>query len=165
LTGINLGFKANQGGLAIEARVKIDDIVEAYLFVGFTDVISSTVESPITFTDGTDTLVAEAANACGIVFTGDSTTQEFAHGGVKATTATAAAFSGSAPVNDTYVTLRVEVSAAGAVQGFVNGTAIGEAIANAVTITTALTPAVVVGSTAAAQTIATIDYVRIEQNR
>lgn len=164
-TSIGLAYKANQGGLAIETRVKIDDIVEAYLFVGFTDVISTTVESPITFTDGTDTLIADANDACGIVFTGDSTTQEFAHGGVKATTPTAGAFSGSAPVNDTYVILRVEVSATGGVRGFVNGTAIGAEIANAVTATTALTPAIIVGNTAAAQTIATVDYVKVEQNR
>ena len=165
LTGINLGWKANQGGLAIETRLKIDDITEAYVFVGFTDVISTTVESPITFTDGTDTLIADANDACGIVFTGDSTTQEFAHGGVKATTPTAGAFAGVAPVNGTYVVLRVEVSATGGVRGFVNGTAIGVEIANAVTATTALTPAVIVGNTAAAQTIMTVDYVKTEQNR
>lgn len=165
LTGINLGYKANQGGLAIEVQLKIDDITEAYIFVGFTDVISTTVESPISFTDGTDTLIADADNACGIVFTGDSTTQEFAHGGVKATTPTAGAFGGVAPVNDTYITLRVEVSSAGAVRGFVNGAPIGAAVANAITASTAVTPAVIVGNTAAAQTIMTIDYVKVEQNR
>jgi hypothetical protein len=165
ITGVNLAYKANQGGLAVEARLKIDDITEAYIFVGFTDVLGTTVEHPIDFTDGSDTLISDASNACGIVFSGDATTQEWCHGGVKANSDTTAAFSGSAPVNGTYVILRVEVSAAGAVRGFVNGTAIGAAVADAVTITTALTPAVVVSNTAAAQTIMTLDYIRVEQNR
>ena len=165
LTGINLGWKADQGGLAIEARLKIDDIVEAYVFVGFTDVISTTVESPVTFTDGTDDAIADAGDACGIVFTGDSTTQEFAQLGVKATALTAETFSGSAPVNDTYVVLRVEVSATGGVRGYINGVAIGAETANAITATTAVTPVIVVGNTAAAATIMTIDYVQVEQNR
>lgn len=165
ITGAGLGYKANQGGLAIEARLKIDDIVQAYIFVGFTDVLGSTVEHPIDFTDGTDTLISDADNACGIVFSGDATTQEWCHGGVKATDDTTAAFSGSAPVNGTYVVLRVEVSAAGAVQGFVNGVAIGAAVAAAVTITTALTPAVIVSNTAASATIMTLDYIWTQQNR
>ncbi|GAG10525.1 unnamed protein product, partial [marine sediment metagenome] len=79
ITGINLGYKANQGGLAMEARLKIDDIVQAYIFVGFTDVIGTTVEHPIDFTDGSDTLISDADNACGIVFSGDATTQEWCH--------------------------------------------------------------------------------------
>ena len=165
ITGSNLGYKANKGGLAMEARLKIDDIVEAYVFVGFTDVLGSTVEHPIDFTDASNTLISDATNACGIVFSGDATTQQWCHGGVKAGTDTTAAFSGSAPVNDTYVVLRVEVSAAGAVQGFINGTAIGAAVANAVTATTALTPAVVVSSTAAAATVMTLDYIWVQQNR
>src|SRR3990167_5241239 len=164
-TPLCLAYQADQGGLANEVRVKIDDITEAYLFVGFTDVISTTVESPITFTDGTDTLIADAGDACGIVFTGDSTTQEWAQGGVKATAVTAGSFSGTAPVNDTYVVLRVEVSATGGCRGFVNGTAIAAETADAITATTAVTPSIVVGNTAAAQTIATIDYIKVEQNR
>jgi len=165
ITGINLGYKANQGGLAVEARLKIDDIVEAYVFVGFTDTIGTTVEHPIDFTDASNTLISDAANACGIVFSGDATTQQWCHGGVKAGTDTTAAFSGTAPVNATYVTLRVEVSAAGAVQGFVDGVAIGAAVPAAVTITTALTPAVVVSSTAAAATVMTLDYIWVKQDR
>jgi hypothetical protein len=70
-----------------------------------------------------------------------------------------------APVADTYVIVRVEVSAAGAVQGFINGTALGTAVASAVTATTALTPAIVVGNRGAAQRVCTIDYIKVEQNR
>jgi hypothetical protein len=163
IAAVGFAYKANQGGLVMEARLKIDDIAEAYIFVGFTDLIA-TSESPITFTDGSDTPISDATEACGIVFTGDSTTQEFHVGGVKAGTDTAANFSGSAPVNDTYVTLRVEVSAAGAVTGYIDGTAV-TAAANAVTITQAVAPIIIVGNTAAAQTIMTLDYLWVQQDR
>lgn len=162
-TGKNLGWKANQGGLAFECRMKIDAITAAAFFVGFTDTISTTVEFPLYLV--TTTLTATADNACGIGFDTDGTTAQFYHGGVKATTATAAAYSGSAPVANTYFHLRIDVSAAGAVRGFVNGVAIGAAVANACTITTAMTPCIVVNNRGAAQRILTIDFARVEQNR
>lgn len=165
LTLDELNFKANQGGLVMEARLKLDAITAAALFVGFTDVISSTVEMPIYKTDGADTVDSDADNACGVCFDTDGTTDQWFHGGTKATTDTAATHSGTAPAADTYVIVRVEVSAAGAVQGFINGTAIGAATANAVTATTALTPCIVVCNRGPAQRIATVDYIWAQQNR
>lgn len=163
LTGINLGYKANQGGLAIEARLKISDISEAYMFVGFTDTISTTVECPI-FLVAAD-IDSTATNACGVCYDVDGTTKQFFHGGVKADTDTTPAYSGTAPVDATYFVVRAEVSAAGAVHGFINGKAIGPAVANAVTVTTALTPAVFIGNRSANVVIATIDYVKVEMDR
>lgn len=163
LTGINVGYKANQGGLSMEARIKIDDISEAVLFVGFTDTISTTVELPLFLT--TTAIDSDAANAVGVGYDVDGTTKQFFHGGVKAGTDTTPAYSGSAPVDATYFTVRVEVSATGSVQGFIDGKAIGPEVANAVTITTALTPAVIIGNRSANQVIATIDYVWTQQNR
>jgi len=162
-TGKNLGYKANQGGLAMEARLKLSDVSEAALFVGFTDTISTTIELPIFLV--TTNIDSDAANACGVGYDVDGTTKQFFHGGVKAGTDTVPAYSGGAPVDNTYFIVRVEVSAAGAVQGFINGTAIGPAVANAVTATTALTPAVIVANRSANQVVATIDYVKTEQNR
>jgi hypothetical protein len=163
ITGINLAYKANQGGLAMEARLHIDDIVNGYIFVGFTDVIGTTVERPIFLT--TTAIDSDATNACGVCFDSGGTTEEWFHGGVKAGTDTTPAYSGTAPVNGTYVVLRVEVSAAGAVQGFVNGTAIGVAVAAATTITTAMTPAVVVSNSTGNAIVMTLDYIWTQQNR
>lgn len=163
LTGINLGWKANQGGLAMEARLKLSAITTVALFVGFTDTISSTVELPIFLT--TTAIDSDATNACGVGFDTDGTTKQFFHGGVKADTDTTPAYAGSAPVADTYVVIRVEVSAAGSVQGFINGKAIGLPVANAVTVSTALTPCIAVSSRAAAARTLTIDYVWVQQNR
>lgn len=162
LTGINLGWKANSGGLAFEARVKLDVITNAYLFVGFTDTISTTVECPI-FMTAAD-VDSDATNACGIVFDTNATVDRFTLGGVKADVDTVPLIAPVAPVANVYVTLRVEVSPAGAVEGFIDGRSIGT-LANAVTVTTPLTPAIVVGNRSAAQRIVTIDYLKAEQNR
>ena len=162
LTGINLGWKANTGGLAIEARLKIDAITDVYLMVGFTDTISTTVECPI-FMTAAD-LDSDAADACGVIFDTDATVDMFTVGGVKANTDVTPVVSALAPVAATYITVRVEVSAAGAVTGYIDGVSIGS-VANAITATTALTPTIVIGNRGAAQRIATIDYIKVEQNR
>jgi hypothetical protein len=163
LTMIALDYKANQGGLVFETRLKLEAITAVALFVGFTDTISTTVELPI-FLNAAD-LDSDATDACGIIFDTDGTTAQWCHGGVKNGTDTTPAYSGTAPAANTYVILRVEVSAAGAFQGFVNGTAIGDAVANAVTITTALTPAIIIANRGAAQRDVVIDYWYTEQNR
>ena len=163
LTGINLGWKANQGGLMMEARLKVDAVTAVALFIGFTDTISTTVELPIFLT--TTAIDSDATDACGVAFDTDGTTDQWFHGGVKAGTDTTPAYSGSLPAADTYVVVRVEVSSTGAVQGFIDGKAIGDPVAAAVTATTALTPCIVVSSRSAAARILTIDYIWVQQNR
>lgn len=162
LTGINLGYKA-ANGLRLDVRIKIDDVSEAVLFVGFTDVISTTVELPIFL--ATANIDSDADNACGVGYDVDGTTKEFFHGGVKATVDTVPAYSGAAPVDATYFLVTVEVRADGAVRGSINGVPIGDWVTNAVTTTTALTPAIVIGNRSANQVIATIDFIRVVQGR
>lgn len=163
LTGIGLPFKASQGGLIMEARLKIDAITNVFMFVGFTDTISTTVECPI-FLNAAD-LDSDATDACGVIFDTDGTTAQFCHGGVKNGTDTTPAYSGGAPTAATYVVIRVEVDSTGAVRGYINGTAIGAAVANAVTTSVALTPCIVIGNRGAAQRVMTLDYIFAAQNR
>ncbi|MEE9598202.1 MAG: hypothetical protein V3V96_15630, partial [Acidiferrobacterales bacterium] len=165
LTLDTLDWSADGGGLIFETRLQLNDVSEAYLFVGFTDVISTTVEAPVYKTTGTDVLLQDAANACGVGYDIDGTTDEWWQGGSKAGSVTSATHSGTAPGDNTYVTIRVEVSAAGAVQGFINGTSIGTAVANAITTTTAITPIIVIGNRTANQIIAIIDYVHVSADR
>jgi len=61
--------------------------------------------------------------------------------------------------------VRVEVSAAGAVQGFIDGVAIGAPVANAVTATTPLCPVIVLANRSAAAVTALVDYVWVQQDR
>lgn len=161
-TGINTGFKANSGGLSFSARVKLDVIATGYLFVGFTDTISTTVECPI-FMNGA-VIDSDATNACGIVWDADATVDILYVGGVKADADTDPVGSGAVLVAGQYATLTVTVDNAGTVSGYINGTLIGT-VPNAVTVTTALTPAVIVGNRSAAQITATIDWVKAQQNR
>ncbi len=163
ITGQNLGWKANSGGLAIEARLKVDAITDVYVGVGFTDTISTTVELPVHML--TTAVDSDADNAFGIFFDTDATTDTISIGGVKATVDTAPVQSAIAMVADTYITLRIESSAAGVITGYINGTAIGTTLADAVTVTTALTPFVAVANRGAAQRIITVDYIKVEQNR
>ncbi len=163
-TAIALDYKANQGGLAIEARLAVDDVTNGVaLFIGFTDTVSSTVELPIFLVAAA--IDSDATDACGVGYDFDGTTKQWFHGGVKNAVDTTPAYSGTAPADGVNVIVRAEVSAAGAVQGFINGTAIGAAVASAVTITTALTPAIIIANRSANQCIATIDYIKVEQNR
>jgi len=163
LTLDQLNFLASQGGLTFEGRMKISDVSEALLFFGFSDTISSTVEAPI-FLVAAD-IDSDATDACGIGYDVDGTTKQWFHGGVKNGTDTVPAYSGTAPADDTFFHLRVEVSAAGAVQGFVDGVAIGPAVANAVTTSVALTPHILIANRSANQVTLTIDWLKVTARR
>jgi len=163
ISGQNLNWRADSGGLVAECMLQIDDITNAMIFFGFTDAIASTVEAPI-FLVAAD-IDSDATNACGILYDTDGTTEEWCHGGVKADTDTVPAFSGTAPVNATDVTLRVEVSALGGVRGFIDGVAIGVEVAAAVTITTPLVPVIFVTNRDAAARVVLVDYLYVQSNR
>lgn len=158
-----LNWKANQGGLMMEARVQIDNIANVMLFVGFTDALGSTVEAPI-FLNAAD-IDSDADDACGVLFDTDGTTAQWAQGGVKATVDTVPAYSGAAPLAATWYKVRVEVSADGSVQGFINDVAIGPAVANAVTPTVALVPVIFAANRGAAVRNVLVDYLYAQANR
>ena len=162
ITFDQLNWKANQGGCFFEARLQVDVITNCYFFVGFTDTISTTVEYPLSLSS--NAVASDATNAAGIVFDTSATTDVLTLCGVKADVDTAQVKSGIAPVAATYITLGVELTAAGAAIGYINGAKFGE-VANAVTITTALTPCIAVGNRAAEQKVLTIDYLAVTQNR
>lgn len=157
-----LNYKASQGGLVVELYGAIDDVSEAYFFLGFTDTISTTVEGPIFMNAAA--IDSDATDACGIVYDIDATTDVFTVGGVKNGTDTDPTLSSVTPVDATYFRARVEVDAAGAVTGYINGAKIGT-VANAVTTSVALTPCFVIGNRSANQVILTVDYFSVSQNR
>lgn len=159
-----LDWRADQGGLAIEAQIQIDDISEAYCFIGFTDTLpGTTLEAPI-FLNGA-AVDSDAANACGALYDVDGTTEQWCHAGVKANTDTDPRYAGAAPVQDTYEIIRVEVSEEGTVQAFLNGVPFGAPIGSAVTVTTPLCPVIIIGNRSANQVTALVDYILVEANR
>lgn len=159
-----LDWRADQGGLTLEVKIQCDDVSEAYIFIGFTDASqASTLEAPIFLVAGD--IDSDATNACGVCYDIDGTTKQWFHGGVKAGTDTVPAYSGAAPTEGAYETVRVEVSAAGAVQGFIDGTAIGVAVDAAVTATTPLIPIVVVANRSANPVTCLVDYMLVQADR
>jgi len=164
LGGANLNWRADSGGLVAECRLQVDDITTVMIFFGFTDVVATTVEAPIFLV--TTAIDSDADNACGILYDTDGTTEQWCHGGVKATTDTTPAYSGGAPVNATDVILRVEVSALGAVQGYIDGVAIpGGAVADAITITTPVIPIIFVANRTTAARTVLVDYLWVQADR
>ena len=158
-----LNWKANQDGLMLEARIQFDAITDVMAFIGFTDTLGSTVEAPI-FLNAAD-IDSDATDACGVIFDTDGTTDQWCHGGVKNNTDTAPDYSGAAPTAATWHTVRVEVSAAGAVQGFIDGVPIGEPVANAVTVTVPLCPIIFVANRGGAARNVLVDYLWVQGNR
>ena len=160
-----LDWLASSGGLVAECRLQMNTITDVAIFFGFTDAISSTVNLPVFKTSAADTLDSDAANACGIGFDTQGSTDQWWHGGVKAGTDTAAVHSGSAPSNGTYVTLRVEVDSSGGVRGYIDGTAIGAATANAITTGAPITPCLMIANRTTSARILTIDYIHCQAHR
>jgi hypothetical protein len=72
----DLGYKANQGGLVLEARAKFDSLTSLWAFIGFTDTISTTVEYPIGITGTTPN--SDATDAIGFVYDATATNTAYA---------------------------------------------------------------------------------------
>lgn len=162
ITFDQLNYKASQGGLLIEVRAKLDVLTSPYLFIGFTDTISTTVESPIFMNAAV--IDSDATDACGVMFDTAATVDKWTVGGVKNDVDTDPLISGLAPTADTFFTVRAEVDSGGGVTGYIDGVSIGY-VANAVTTTVALTPTIVVGNNTAAQHVLTLDYVAVQASR
>ena len=166
--GNGLHWQTDQGGLAMEVRVQVDDITNCSLFVGFTDAVlaDGSMEAPIEASGSGDVITAEAGDAAGILFDTDFATTPlmFNLGSVKNTAVTTVVPGTTAPVNATYNVLRVTLTAAGILEGFVDGTSIGT-IASAITVADPVTPCVLVRGRTTAVRNCTVDYIWCQQNR
>jgi hypothetical protein len=155
-------WKAAAGGLFMEARVKLDDITLTKAFVGFTDSVA--LEFPV-ISNGTTGITATADDAVGFLFDTLATTDVWSGCGVAATVSAGAVVNGSAPVNDTYDTLRVEINVSGDATFYVNGNVIGTKT-GAVTASVLLTPIIIAmeNSVVGVRKL-TCDYIHVQQNR
>ena len=159
-----LHFQPDKGGLAMEVNLDLNNILEASLFIGFTD--QNTVdEMPLESAASADTMNGNAANAAGVGFDTDMSTLKWYHGGVNDGTETTTAFGATAPVNNTRVTVRVEISATGGVRGFIDGVAIGAEVASALQADTPLAAQVCIMPNSAATRLVDVDYFWAQQDR
>lgn len=159
-----LNWKANQGNLVFEARVKcVSSVANVAFFIGFSDSLATgTLEAPFTLS-GT-TFTSNATDALGFVFDTAATTDTIRCVGVKADTDATAIDTSVAPTADTYQWFRIEVDSSGNATFYINDTKYGT-VANAVTATVALTPIFTVVTRTTATKSMDVDYLRVSANR
>ena len=165
-----LQWQASNGGLAIQARLKMSAITTCYAFFGFTDTVS--FEAPIESAASADTLTSTASNAVGFMFDTRMATDNWWLVGVATDTDATHQNTGYAPVADTYETFRIELEKAdsGATTSrarfFRNGVQVGTTMTGALTSATDLTPTIAVSKTSVAASMTMdVDYVHVAMDR
>lgn len=159
-----LNWKANQGNLMFQARIKpVSSVANVSYFIGFSDSLATgTLEAP--FTLATTTFTSNATDAVGFVYDTAATTATWRCVGVKADTDATSINTSVVPVADTSAWLEIYVDSSGNATFYIDGESYGT-IANAVTATVALTPiATVVTRTTASKSL-DIDYLRVSADR
>lgn len=160
LTNNTLMFKAANGNLVFEIRVKLSAITTCWAFFGFTDTVAAALEAPVESAASVNTLTTNATDAVGFMFDTRMSTDNWWAVGVANNTDATAQNIGYAPVADTYEILRVEVDTSGGAVFYRNGVKIGTRMSGAVTASVALTPIMAVSKTSvAASMTCDIDYV------
>jgi hypothetical protein len=160
-----LSWKANQGNLILQARVKLSVITNIAAFIGFTDQTGA-LEMPINSAASADTITTTATDAVGFMFDTSMATDDWWLVGVANDVDATLQDMAAAPVAATYATFRIELSTAGVATFYYNGTAVGTSMTGAVTATVALTP-IIAGfnrTTTGAPTI-TADYLYVSADR
>lgn len=162
--GAFYNWKAANGGLRFETRLKIDDITLTSFFCGFTDL--GTFQGPIESAGSGNTLTTNASDAVGFMFDTRMTDDKIWLVGVAGDTDATAQNSGTAPVNGTYITLAVEIDSSGKAIFYINGDRVGTVMTGAVTTTVALTPTVAATSldSGTSRTVS-VDYVDVRMHR
>jgi hypothetical protein len=135
-----LQWKANQGDLWFEAKVKMSQITLMSVFIGLTDQVSA-LEMPIHSAASANTITTNATDAVGFMFDTSMTADTWWLTGVVNDVDATAQNTGTAPVADTYAIFRIELTTAGVATFYYNGTAVGTTM-TAVTPTVALTPVI-----------------------
>ena len=166
LSGVTsyLNWQASNGGLFMQTRIKISRITLAYIFVGFTDLV--TIEAPVYAAGSADTITTDATDAVGFMFDTGMATDTFHLVGVANNTDATIQTLTNAPVADDYITLKVELSATGVATFFINGLQVGTAMTGAVTAATDLTPVVYASNTDGTSAVTLdVDYIAVGMNR
>jgi len=159
LTNNTLMFKAANGDLVFEIRVKLSAITTCWAFFGFTDTVAAALEAPVISAGSADTITTNASDAVGFMFDTRMATDNWWLVGVKGDTDATAQNSGYAPVAGTYEVLRIEVDTSGNAVFFRNGLKIGSRMSNALTASVALIPIMAVSKTSvAASMTCDVDY-------
>jgi len=99
-------WKANQGNLRMTARLKINDLTGANVFIGFAD--TGATQMPVYDTGATAGQISPASNAVGFLYSGGAGTPSTAWRGVAVNVDTdKTAVAGAAPTANTYDVLEI----------------------------------------------------------
>lgn len=128
---------SQDGTIEGRAKVKLGNVTNAYLWVGFTDVLpTTTLEAPVTL--ATTTYTSNASNACGIIYDTAATTKTIRAVGVAADVDATHVNTSIVPVINTYNDVRIQVSSAGVMKVWIDDVLVAT-VADAVGTTTDLT--------------------------
>lgn len=156
-------FRAADGGLVLEARIRPASVANEAIFVGFTDI--STLEMPANSASSADTITTNATDGVGFMFDTAMATDNWWLVGVANDVDATAQNVGTAPSSNVYYTLKIEVSAAGVASFYINGTQVGTAMTGAVTPSVALTPTVAVFSRTTSTKAVDVDFIQTLKTR
>ena len=162
---IHFPVTANLGGLVFETSLHINTaITGCRVLAGFTDVSTWEVGASI---GGGDAITTTFSDGCAFVYDDQADTDVwFAVGVAGDTDATGNGATDTAPVADTYQTLRIEISSDGSTAYFyINDVLKKTLTANAITASTSAYATVVIQETAAAAKTCDIDYIKLVHNR
>jgi hypothetical protein len=155
----SLSWTAENGGLFLQTKVKIDTVANSSWFIGFTDTVAgTTVELP--FSMSVVTLTSTATDAVGFLFDTASTNDFFHCVGVADDTDVTFVTTSVLPVDATYNILRLELTAAGQCVFKIDGTTVAT-IAACVTADVDLTPVLAVNPRTTAVRNLDADYVAV----
>jgi hypothetical protein len=161
----HIPLQAQSGGTFFETRLHINTaITDVSVFAGLTD--STALEEA--FTNSADVITSTASDAAGFLYDTDATTDEWWTLAVDSDTDDAGnAASGTAPVADTYQTLRMEISADGAtIIFYIDGTAVATLTGDAgVSPDVNLYATVIACATTTTSKTVDIDYVKVGTTR
>jgi len=162
---MSIPFSADKGNLVFETSLHINTAIAGCRVVaGITD--NAAWELPATIAAG-DVITTNASDACVFVYDDQADTDEwFAVGVAGDTDATGNGTTSTAPVADTYQTLRIEVAADGSTASFyIGGALVGSLTANAITAATTVYATVLIQESAAAAKTVDVDYIYVGHTR
>lgn len=160
----SLNWKAVNGELIAETKIKLSAITTCYAFFGFTD--NTALEAPVISAGSANTITTNATDAIGFMFDTRMATDVWWLVGVKNDVDDTSIVTALAPVAGTYVTLKVALTAAGKARFYINGTQVGAMSSAAITPTIALTPTFAVSKTSvAASMLVDMAYIGVSATR
>lgn len=160
----NLNFKAEQGGLVLEASIFLDAVTSVAVFVGFTDQIAA-LEMPFTL-GASDALTSNATDAVGFLFDTAADTDTIWAVGVANDVDATKVNSGTALAAATKCVLRLVVRQDGYAMFYVNNKPVSSSwMSTAVRPSIGLTPVIAGFSRTTTARLLDVDYIRVLTER